>query len=521
MDKRFALSIIRKQYGEDIEKNRKFKNIKSFFDMSEKEEYTIDDDTWSDMDMDKVYEKLDRTYSTPGESVLYYMLRNPLKDEEKLKKRDKLIEVFKNDSNLRESLLCIFFELSTDAKNTFLDMIESELVVNKFKYYLYTLLGKVVPIISIILIILFGEKYALMIMASSSLNMFINYTEKNTVKSRGIIYLRDIIKASKKITSIKNDDIKEYIEKITINLKEIKDIDRSTLLIGIINMWQGVFEVISTLFLVEECAYYRISGVLKEKKKYIMNIFYTLGEIDSMLAISSYQKGLKENYVKPSFTQEVSLNIKDGVHPLLDNPVANSISIKDKGIVLTGTNMSGKSTFLRMLGINILLSQTFYFTLAKEYKASFLNIVSSISPNDDLSKGKSYYMAEAEGILRIINAFKKELPVFCPIDEIFRGTNPVERIAMSAEILTYINNKRTIPIVATHDRELVEILKDSYEFYYFSEDVDSENGLNFDYKLKSGITQSKNAIKLLEYIGYPEELTKRAYRRAETIEGFI
>lgn len=124
MNKKFALSIVRKQYEEEVEKNRKFQYIRKFFDMSKKGEYTIDDDTWSDMDMDSVYEKLDRTNSTPGESALYYMLRNPLKDEESLKKRDKLIEVFKNNSNLREKLLCIFFELSIDAKNTFLDMIE-------------------------------------------------------------------------------------------------------------------------------------------------------------------------------------------------------------------------------------------------------------------------------------------------------------------------------------------------------------------------------------------------------------
>ncbi len=201
--------------------------------------------------------------------------------------------------------------------------------------------------------------------------------------------------------------------------------------------------------------------------------------------------------------------------------MANTISIKDKGVALTGTNMSGKSTFLRMLGINIILSQTFYFALAKKYKASFFNIVSSISPNDDLLKGKSYYMAEAEGILRIVNALKKELPVFCPIDEIFRGTNPIERIAMSVEILTYINNEKTISIVATHDRELVDILKDSYEFYYFSEDVNSQSGLSFDYKLKSGVLQTRNAIKLLDYIGYPKEITEKAYKRAETIEGFI
>lgn len=130
-------------------------------------------------------------------------------------------------------------------------------------------------------------------------------------------------------------------------------------------------------------------------------------------------------------------------------------------------------------------------------------------------------MAEAEGILRIVNALKKQLPVFCPIDEIFRGTNPIERIAMSAEILSYLNNGRTIPIVATHDRELVDILKNIYEFYYFSEDVDNKNGLSFDYKLKVGVSQTRNAIRLLEYIGYPKEVTEKAYKRAETIEGFV
>ncbi|WP_051542127.1 MutS-related protein [Clostridium lundense] len=521
MGKRDVLRIIRKDYEEGIEKKRNFKNIKKFFDMSKKEEYTIDDETWSDMDIDRVYGKIDRSYTTLGEAALYYMLRNPLRDEEKLKNRDKLIQELKSDEKLRENLSYIFFKLGSDPKNTFLDMIESELVVNKFKYYVYTLLGKVFPIIAIILTIIFGESYVPMIFVAAALNMIINHRERNTIKSRGIVYLRDIIKSAKKICSTKNTSIKGYTDEITSNLKHVKDIDRSTFLIGIINIWGGFFEVISLLFLVEECAYYKVSGVLREKKEYLMNIFYIVGELEAILSMSAYQSSLKQPYVKPKFINEVSLNIKEGVHPLLDNPVANSISIKDKGIVLTGTNMSGKSTFLRMLGINILFAQTFYFALAKEYEAPFFNIVSSISPNDDLAKGKSYYMAEAEGILRIVNALKKELPVFCPIDEIFRGTNPIERIAMSAEILSYLNNGRTISIVATHDRELVDILKDTYEFYYFSEDVNSNDGLTFDYKLKVGVSQTRNAIRLLEYIGYPKEVTEKAYKRAETIKGFI
>jgi len=521
LNKKVALNWAKTQYEEGDEKDRKFKNIRKFFDMKEKQDYTIDDETWSDMDMDRVYGKLDRNSSTLGESVLYHMLRNPLRDEEKLKDRNKLIQSFKEDMKLREQLLITYYQLGRDRKNTFLEMIESELVVNKMKYYLYTILGKIFPLIAILFTIFVDESYAKYIAISAALNMSVNYMERNTIKSRGIIYLRGIIKAAKKIASIKNNELSYYADNINNNLKEVKSIDRGTFLIGFVNMWQGLFEAICVIFLIEECAYYKVSEVLKYKKEHIMNIFYILGELEALLSISGYQKNLKEYYVNPIFTKEVSLDIKEGIHPLLDKPVANSISIKDKGIVLTGTNMSGKSTFLRMLGINILLSQTFYFALAKEYKASFFNIVSSISPNDDLSKGKSYYMAEAEGILRIVKALEKDLPVFCPIDEIFRGTNPIERIAMSAEILSYLQNGRTVSIVATHDRELVDILKDSYEFYYFSESVDSKNGLNFDYKLKVGVSNTRNAIRLLEYIGYPKEVTKKAYKRAETIKGFI
>lgn len=515
------LSLIRRDYNEEIDKRRNFKNIRRAFEISKKGEYTLDDQTWDDLDMNKVYEKLDRSYSSLGEAALYSMLRNPIMDQEKLKRRDNVIESLKKNSNLREKIQCIFYKLGEDHKNYFLDMMESMLVVNIFKYYLYTFIGKICPIIAAILIILYGQDYAIGLLTLSAINIFINYRERNTIKSRGIIYLRSIIKSAKLIASIKSDDIKEYTDNITLNISHVKDIDRNTLLIGFTNMWFGFFESISTIFLVEECAYYKVSSVLKEKKQYILNIYKTVGELEALISIAGYQNNLKQSYVKPRFIKDAAINIKEGTHPLVAKPVANSIRMKDKGIVLTGTNMSGKSTFLRMLGINILLAQTFNFVLAKDYEAGFFNIVASISPNDDLSEGKSYYMAEAESILRIIKAMDKGIPVFCPIDEIFRGTNPIERIAMSAEILSYLNNGKTISIVATHDRELADILKDTNEFYYFSEDVDNKKGLSFDYKLKPGISQTRNAIRLLEYIGYPKAITKKAFKRAETIEGFI
>ena len=516
-----VLGLIRNDNNKDIDKVRNFEKIRKFYDMRKKNEYTLDNQTWSDLDMNKVYEKLDRTYSSSGEAALYTMLRNPLMEKEKLKERGGLIHIFKENSKLRESLQCVFFNLNNDFKNGFLDMIENDLTINKTKYYIYTFMGKVVPLTIILLSIFVNVKFMIALFVLSYINIHINTREVKAIKTNGIIYLRKNIVAAKKIVSIDNKDIIYYRDKINSMLKSIKGIDRGTRLIGFINMWAGLFEPLSVLFLLEETAYYSIADKIKQEKEVLMDLYYIVGEIEALISISGYEHNLIQQCVKPVFLSGITLSIKEGIHPLIENAVGNSINIENGGIVLTGTNMAGKSTFLRMLGVNIILAQSFYFVLAKEYKAPFFNIVSSISPSDDLTKGKSFFMAEVESILRIIKALEKDVPVFCPIDEIFRGTNPIERISMSAEILNYINNGNSISIVATHDRELVDILKENYEFYYFSEKVDTNKGLSFDYKIKKGISQTRNAIKLLEYMCYPKEITNRAYKRAEIIEKLL
>lgn len=516
------LRLIRYDYAEPMDKKRNFKNIRKLYDMSEKGEYHIDEQTWHDLDLDKVYSKLDRNYSSVGEAALYSILRHPLNDEKKLNDRNNTIEYFKENEKVRTKILGIFFDLGMDKKNSLLDMIDEKLIEsNQFKYYAYTILGKVLPAILILTAIFVDIRAMLIFMFLSFFNMYLNSKEREHIKSNGLIYLRSVIKSAKKIMAIKDKGLDSFKEEINENLNKLKSIDRNTQIIGFANMWGGVFEFISLLFLLEEAAYYKTADAIENNKVSILNLYRDLGNIEAIISVGSYEVEEKDRISKPKFIKETTLRVKNGIHPIIENPVANSINMSKRGIVLTGTNMSGKSTFLRMLGVNMLLAQCFDFVLAEKYEAPILNIVTSISPNDDLSSGKSFYMAEAESILRIIKALDKDLPVFCPIDEIFRGTNPIERISASAEILNYINKKNSISIVATHDRELVDMLKDNYEFYYFSESVNSKEGLSFDYKLKKGVSKTRNAIKLLDYIGYPKDIIKKAYERSEKLEGFI
>ncbi len=519
---KIKLNYIKEDSKRDNERVRNFKSIRRLFDIRPKTEYFLDEQSFNDLDMNRVYENFDRTYSSAGESALYSMIRNIIIDEKELNRRNNIISFFKDNEDKKCQVQMHFFNMGFDNKDCFIEMLETYLKVNKSKYYLYTFLGKFLPILIILISIMTkNPKYMFGFAIILWVNAFINMAEAKNIKDKGLLYLRKIIVAAKKLKNLNISELKDYKLQITNILNNIKSIDRGTRLVGFTTMFEGFFEFISVPLLLEEAAYYKLSSELKEKKNYLLDLYYIIGEIEALASVASYQSGLDTPYTKPKFYQELKLNISEGIHPLVKNPVANSININKHGIILTGTNMSGKSTFLRMLGINIVFAQSFNFVLAENYEASFFNVVSSISPSDDVNAGKSYYMAEAESILRIIKATEKPLPIFCAIDEIFRGTNPVERIASSAEILKYINSKKAISIVATHDRELADILKDYYDFFYFSEDVNNSEGLSFDYKLKQGVSQTKNAIKLLKYIGYPDEIIENSFERAKHIEGFI
>lgn len=514
-------SFIKKDLNAIKDRKRSIDKIKKLFDNKEKNEFTLDDQTWDDLIMDDVFYKLDRTYSAEGEAALYTMLRNPIMDQKKLEERGKLINVFREKIDLTVDIRKIFYNRIYDKKNRLIDMINGLFSVSKLKFYLYSFLG-ILPILLVLAVIMLQEpEIMILVMIDIFAAIQIHIKEENNINAIGLTHLRDLINCARKLSQIKNDEIQSYSTKIKELLKEVKSIDKATYLIKIVNSFGGLLEMFSIPFLLEEITYYKVNEDLLKKKHIILELYCLVGELDALISIAIYENNNKEKCTTPKFIKETSLKINDGIHPLLKKPVANSIDISRKGIVLTGTNMSGKSTFLRMVSTNILLAQTFDFALAKEYEGCLLNIVSSISPKDDIINGKSYYLAEAESILRIIKASGKEVPVFCPIDEIFRGTNPLERISSSAEILSYINKGKAICIVATHDRELSDMLKENYDFYHFSEEVDSENGLKFDYKLKKGISKTRNAIKLLEYIGYPKEIIKNSYKRIENMEGYI
>ena len=163
------------------------------------------------------------------------------------------------------------------------------------------------------------------------------------------------------------------------------------------------------------------------------------------------------------------------------------------------------------------MGETVYIVAAESCSFSPFRIFSSMSLQDSIVKGESYYMAEIRAMKRILDAVgsQDELPVMCFVDEILKGTNTIERVAAGAQILKNLSSSNCLLFAATHDIELTYMLEKYMDNYNFSEKAD-DSGISFDYILRRGRAESRDAIKLLEMMGYDEHITKDAFNSAET-----
>jgi DNA mismatch repair ATPase MutS len=171
--------------------------------------------------------------------------------------------------------------------------------------------------------------------------------------------------------------------------------------------------------------------------------------------------------------------------------------------------MSGKTSFIRAIGLNIITGLTINTCFAKTMTFPLLKIFSAIRISDDLMNDKSYYFEEVLTIKYILDQSNFGKNLFL-LDEIFKGTNTVERIASGKAVLSELAKSDNKILVSTHDIELTEMLSNEYELYHFSEKVNN-NTVGFDYKLKNGKLKHRNAIRILEINDYPSEVVEEAF----------
>lgn len=267
-------------------------------------------------------------------------------------------------------------------------------------------------------------------------------------------------------------------EKALKSLKRLKNLDsyRQNLLSAL--LFNGIIPFNALL------AYY-YDYFIKKYGELLTKAIIKISEMESLVSLAILPQ-VKENVTMPVMNNEtVNLEFEELAHPLIseDRVVSNSFKTKDATTIITGSNMSGKTSFLRTIGINLILMNAGTFVNAKKFQASFVKIFTSMRITDDISHGISSFYREILRIKEAIFYAKKNQPMIALIDEVFRGTNSNDRITGAISMIKMLLKENVILIITTHDKELCEIKDEKVKNYHFSEYY-QDDYIHFDYKLK-------------------------------------
>lgn len=317
------------------------------------------------------------------------------------------------------------------------------------------------------------------------------------------------------MSKIKDKDFENYsrqIEQVLSKFTKLKKVEKLSFTLskrgtGVLSDLDLVIEYIKMFFMVDIIAYENIVKILETNKENLYLIYDLIARLDFALSLAYYRKSIDE-YVNPKFCKENIIEIENIYHPLIDNPIKNTIRI-DKNIIFTGSNASGKSTFIKAIALNCIMAQSLNTALCSKYRGRFSKVITSMAIKDDILEGDSYFIAEIKSLKRLLDSLDNNIPILAFIDEILRGTNTVERIAASAAILKYGSTTDARILVATHDIELTQMIEKGYDNYHFREIV-TDHEVDFDYKLKYGPSTTRNAIKLLKVMEFENEIVNEA-----------
>ena len=504
------------KYPEREYTNEQFSGI-SGYDRKNKTDNHIDNITWDDLDMDSVFMSMNNTHSSAGEEYLYYRLRNPKLTDETTRRDEELIEYFYNNKDDSINLQKAFHKMGKTGKYSlydylnYLDNVEN---TGNIKHIICNLLY----LISAALVFVNPFAGIVCIISVMCYNMIAYSKAKSEIEPYfiSIKYVMRLLDGINKVADTNVPVIKDNIDIMKEKRKVFHGLKKKALFLSMdasdFNLLSMIYIYIKMLFHVDLIIFNSILKNIKKHTAEINDIVTELGYIESSIAVASYRKYVND-FCVPEYTDTLYMKAEEMYHPLISNPVKNSFETNN-GVLVTGSNASGKSTFLKTIAINAILAQTINTCLADKFITNHYRIYSSMALRDNLGSGESYYIVEIKSLKRILDAVNKDVsPVLCFVDEVLRGTNTVERIAASTQILKSLCNANTKCFAATHDIELTHLLEKYYDNYHFEEEV-IDNDIVFNYKVLNGRATSRNAIKLLKIIGYENKIIDEANNMA-------
>jgi len=523
----------RKKHDQELLRNYKklkgstfdFERIALFFINTDKPDahQIIPYRTLLDLDFEELFMFMDRTCSKPGQQYLYTTLRTIPKNKNRSTYFEKIIHYLNENPEIKESIIPEISRLNENRAYYLQSLIHKKNIV-KPKWFWVVYLFSGLSVTALILSFIFPV-FVLLLILILTINSIFHYWNKRNILiySNAIPQLLILNKVTDKMIHL--GAFLNNIDQIRKSNYAISKISRLAVffkLEPILKSELGLLadylqDIIKASFLLEPILLFKIIRQLELKKPEISNVFEAVAQVDVAISIASFRDALPY-YSMPDITEKKrSFCAEEMYHPLLTDPVANTLDLSDgKSVLISGSNMSGKTTFIRTIGVNAILSQTINTACARQFKIPKLKVHSAIKISDSLLDDTSYYYEEVKTIKKMISEVGSGYQNLFLLDEIFKGTNTVERISSGKAVLSYINRHDNLVIVSTHDLELIELLRKDYNYFHFEETIEN-NALIFDYKLKNGKLTNTNAIRILEINEFPEEITMEAKKLATQI----
>ena len=504
--------------------HNEYERISHYYRQTREGKNVIDDITWNDLSMDDVFRAMNHTWSSVGEESLYRRLRIPQTELSELEKFGRMSSVFEKNPEKTKQLQQIYAEIGRTRSVSLYDFITTASKRTQ-KPNLPHYLDIVLMLASIVGLFLEPVYAVVGLLVVLSWNIYSYYKEKNDVNNYFVCFeyiirlIRYSGKIEKALADMGDEVFQDYISRTGRLQGKTKNLKKGMFLMASPGVNDSIVEMlmqyVRMIFHVDLIKFNLMVKKTKENIGEIDELYRIMGDIEAAAAVASFQTYLKEQhgfYAVPQWRKE-GICFDEIYHPLIEKAVKNSMHTEEN-VLLTGSNASGKSTFLRTVAVNAILAETIYTVAAKSYAMPVCEIYSSMSLKDNLSENDSYYMAEIKSLKRIMDKVSSGRTIICFIDEVLRGTNTIERIAASSQILKELTAENVICFAATHDIELTHILDQSYSNYHFEEEVCGED-VNFNYHLKKGRSVTRNAIRLLKVMEYPDRIVKGAEQQVE------
>lgn len=532
-------------------------------------DFQIDDITWNDLDLDEMFSQMDSTCCAAGEEYLYYLLRTPALRAGDLPFSREQYDWFGEGAHEEERLRLqeILTGLGHAGRYSLYDYIDSTASLGE-RSNLPHYLAIAAPFAAFALMFLHTGVGIILLLAVLAFNLVSYFKEKAKIAPYFQVfnYVLRLLECAEKVEKQNCPVFKEEADRIPALLASFASFRRGTGLFlgsttGSTDPAGFVLEYVRILFHLDLIKFNSMLVQMRGRQKEIDALLTIIGRIDSCISLVSWRETLPF-YTVPLLKEQAeqdqegaektgtaaglyntdtaanadkadtAFRVQDLYHPLLTDPVSNSLEA-GRPVLLTGSNASGKSTFLKAAALCALLSQSTGIAPAKSYSGAYYRIYTSMALRDSLRDGESYFIVEIKSLRRILQASGnvsvpaseqavftgsqqslQQIPVLCCIDEVLRGTNTVERIAASAEILRCFAGRNVLCFAATHDLELTSLLGDVFDNYHFSEEIE-DGDVRFSYRLQPGPSTTCNAIALLGALGYDRTLVDSARTRAD------